>query len=69
LTNSRVELVLGELPEGHTLIAQAKGSITVEGTVDNVIDESTLQILDADGNDVTENYDITLLDGELTVLP
>ena len=68
LTNDTVSIVLGELVEGHRLEAHTTGSITIEGSVKNVIDESTLRIYDKDGNDVTANYAITLEAGLLTVI-
>jgi hypothetical protein len=60
--------VFGELVEGHVLDAHATGSITFDGTVKNTIDVETLRILDAEGNDVTANYAITLEEGKLTVI-
>ena len=68
LTNDAVSLVFGELVEGHVLDAHATGSITFDGTVKNTIDVETLRILDAEGNDVTANYNITFEEGELTVI-
>ena len=35
----------------------------------NIIDEETFAILDAEGNDVTKNYNISFSIGTLTVLP
>ena len=67
LTNSSVEITRGMLAEGHRLIATASGSITDEGTTENVIKE--VVILDAMGNDVTHNYDIKMNFGTLTVEP
>ena len=68
LTNDTVSIVLGALVEGHRLEAHAVGSITVEGSVENVIDKTTLRILDEDGNDVTDNYNIICEAGELVVV-
>ncbi len=67
LTNSGVSVTFGELCEGHTLIAAAVGQITDVGTVENHVDEANLKIVDSEGNDVTENYSITVRSGKLTV--
>ena len=69
LTCDSVSILFGQLVEGHVLEAHAVGSITVEGTTKNTIDEKTLRILDKDGNDVTECYKITCLEGVLEVTP
>ncbi|MBQ9744640.1 MAG: transglutaminase domain-containing protein [Clostridia bacterium] len=68
LTNESVILSKGSLVEGHTLVAAATGTITVAGTTENVILEENIAILDAEGNDVTANYEIETIFGELTVL-
>ena len=59
----------GQLCEGHTLVAETSATITVEGKVENTINKETLAILDADGNDVTKNYNIEIVLGTLTILP
>ncbi len=69
LTNDTIEFVFGELVEGHTIVAPVKGSITLAGSVENMIDKKKLKIVDADGNDVTDNYKITCEPGVLTVVP
>ena len=56
------------LVDGHELIAKAEGTITNAGTADNVVNEPA-QILAANGDDVTRNYDIEYAKGTLTVTP
>ena len=68
LTNDSVSIIVGELVDGHRLVAQAVGSITLEGTTKNVVDTDTLRILDENGNNVTDCYEIICNDGELTVI-
>ena len=56
------------LPDGFTGTADSKGSIKDAGTVATTVDESTLVIRDADGNDVTDQFsNITYKNGELKV--
>ena len=59
----------GELAIGHELSAQATGSITNVGEIENVVDISSVTITDADGNDVKANYEIETVNGKLTVTP
>lgn len=56
------------LVEGHNPIAQAEGSVTNVDIVYNVVVEP-VRIFAANGDDVTENYDITYEKGTLTVNP
>ena len=56
------------LVEGHNPIAQAEGSVTNVDIVYNVVVEP-VRIFSANGDDVTENYDITYEKGTLTVNP
>ena len=67
LTCDSVSVLLGQLAEGHVLEAHAIGSITLEGKTENVVDMNTLRILDQDGNDVTDCYRITCVNGELEI--
>jgi ribosomal protein L24 len=69
LTNDEVSVILGQLIDGHTLTAKVEGSITVEGSVENEIKKQSVVITDELGNDVTDNYKITIINGTLTVLP
>ena len=53
-------------PEGYTVTAQTDGSITDTGKTANKI--ASYQILDADGNDVTDQFEgVTVSDGTLKV--
>ncbi|MQM72024.1 MAG: hypothetical protein DUD26_06715 [Eubacteriaceae bacterium] len=53
-------------PEGYTVTAQTDGSITDAGKTANKI--ASYQILDADGNDVTDQFEgVTVSDGTLKV--
>lgn len=55
---------------GHTIFsAQTSGNQTDAGTHTNYIIPSTVVIHDADGNDVTHNYEMSLSVGLLTVKP
>ena len=54
---------------GHTLIATTEGSITNAGEIDNYIDINSVMIFDADNNDATPNYDISVEYGRLIVKP
>ena len=67
LTNSTVNIVQGSLVKGHTLYAEATGSITDVGSVKNTINLSDIVILDENGKDVTNNYDIKTKEGKLEV--
>ena len=67
LTCDSVSILFGQLVNGHKLEAHTTGSITVEGVTKNVIDEKTLRILDEHGNDVTDCYKITCIDGTLEI--
>ena len=53
------------LVSDHAISATCGGSITDPGTADNDVEE--LKILDGSGNDMTANYDMTVLPGSLTV--
>ncbi|MBQ8448836.1 MAG: transglutaminase domain-containing protein [Clostridia bacterium] len=66
LTNTDVAITFGTLASGEKLEAYAGGSITEVGTTNNFVAE--WKVLDADGADVTDNYEFLLIDGELTVL-
>ena len=53
------------LVEGHTATATVTGSQTIVGASSNVV--SAAVIKDAGDNDVTANYNVTYMDGELKV--
>ena len=65
LTNDTVYVSQGSLAEGHTLVTEVMGSIQDTGVIQNVI--TTAQILDAEGNDVTNCYKIVKTHGYLTI--
>lgn len=64
LTEEGFSMPEGALASGHDLDVFANGSITNVGTADNTFDAV---VTDADGADVTENYEITPIRGILTV--
>ncbi len=66
LTCDTVEMIAGTLMEGHTLSMIATGTRTDAGTSDNTFG---VEIKDAKGNNVTQNYTVTAIFGELTVRP
>ncbi len=63
------EISLDGLAEDQTLYALVIGEITDVGTVPNIFDESATRITDADGRDVTFNYNITYNTSYLNVTP
>jgi len=67
LENDRVYISKGSLADGDRLIAHAVGSITEKGQALNTIFENEVSIINKNGEDVTANYNITLVDGILTV--
>ncbi len=69
LTNEEVRVSKGNLAPGHKLYANAIGIITDVGMVYNEIDPLSVYVLDADGNDVTGNYEITVVLGILEITP
>ena len=66
LTNDECQIVEGSVAKGHTLHMKAIGSIQEVGFSRNTIQAT---IVNADGMDVTDLYDITLNTGLLTVMP
>ena len=60
------DITFGTLAAGHRLQVVTQGEQLYPGSSENVITDYT--ILDADGNDVTRNYEVTLRPGILTVL-
>lgn len=68
LTNNGFEITDGSLVSGHSLSALVYGSQTEIGTSDNVIDERSIVITDANGFAVKlKNYDISCVNGSLEV--
>ncbi len=66
LTLDQVELTAGELVKDHTLNWVMTGTQTNAGTSQNTF---AVEILDKDGKNVTHNYAITTVFGELKVKP
>ena len=56
------------LPKGHTLTLQAKGEVTF-GSAPHTYVQNSARVTDGEGKDVTQNYDISVTDGTLTVNP
>ncbi|MCQ2409008.1 MAG: hypothetical protein MJ068_00530 [Clostridia bacterium] len=65
LTAADTDFTTDNLVEGHTAEATVSGSLTDKGTDSLVVSDAV--IYDADGNDVTSNYDISYTDGTITV--
>lgn len=65
LKNATWELVSGELRSGHTLKVDVTGEQTVAGSSDNVFSAT---VVDENGNDVSEMYEMKYLPGTLTVV-
>lgn len=55
------------VPEGFTATAEVAGSRTDAGTSAAVVDRASVKIADQSGNDVTGNFQISAIDGTLTV--
>ena len=68
LINNKVTVTLGELVENQKLLAVANGVLDQIGSIPNPINPETVVILDANGDDVTYNYVITIKYGTLTFL-
>ena len=67
LSDSDVYISKGSLNYGDKLVAYTSGTITEIGEVDNEI--VSYKIINQYGEDVTENYNITVKLGTLTVTP
>ena len=68
LTNNKIEIIDGSLaPEHKTYSYEITGSQTKIGHSENIIDISSIVIVDANDVDVTENYAIHTEKGKLTV--
>lgn len=68
LTNPHydINIILGELFDGHEIIVEVYGSITEIGSADNFL---SVEIVDAHGNDVSYLYRLDILPGTLTISP
>lgn len=64
LSNLNYSIQEGSLIEGHIINIISHTDITSVGVIDNVL---TMEIVDADGTNVTSNYDITYIYGQLEV--
>ncbi|QVK18994.1 hypothetical protein KHQ81_04600 [Mycoplasmatota bacterium] len=64
LFNSDYTVTEGSLGDGHTINVTSNVDITTVGTLDN---EITVQILDSNDNDVSSNYELTYVYGQLDV--
>ncbi len=69
LTDDGYRVTAGTVPSGHSITAiDIIGTITDAGSVPNSIDGETIVIM-MGSRDVTDCYEITLIDGTLTVRP
>ena len=66
LTNKKFYVSQGMLASGDRVELNVLGEV-ISGTGYNTVDKESLKILDADGNDVTANYVVTIKLGVLTV--
>lgn len=66
LTFNNWSITMGTLADGHHAEVVVEGSISEVGTASNEIVH--VRIIDANGNDVTDNYEIVTIDGTLTML-
>lgn len=66
LENSDYAITIGTLVEGHILSVKVVGFIDIVGSDFNYIEDIALTT--PDGIDVIENYDITIVWGELTII-
>jgi hypothetical protein len=66
LENNKVYVSLGPLAEGDVLKAKAIGQLNYIGKTDNPIDLESLKIVNANDENVTGNYHITIRHGTLT---
>ena len=55
------------LVSGHNVTADFTGEITEVGSTPNTYDRKSVEIYDASGNPVTQNYSITFNEGTLTI--
>jgi len=67
LVYDKVYVSKGSLANGDVLDAHASGMITDRGQTSNIIYEKDVRIVNRYGEDVTDNYNITLVEGTLTV--
>lgn len=65
LTAHFYEILSGELKSGHSISASFSGSQTEIGTSENTF---SIKIIDSSGNDATDDYEIELVFGNLSVI-
>lgn len=65
LTSNDWQLIFGDIPESHEIVTVMTGTITNPGIVDN---DLYVQILDENGNDVTDEYNIDVNTGTLKII-
>ena len=65
LTSNSAYLAVGSLCDGHKMTVTVVGSIENLGTVENEI--IRVVITNENGEDVTGNYDVTKINGTLTI--
>ena len=69
LTNSEIGILTETFKEmGYTVVPEFTGSQTEVGSSENTVNEGTIQILDSEGNDVTDNFNIRYQYGTLEVI-
>ncbi len=62
--SDEVEIISGELGSGHTIVYELPYSIKEVGTIKNQVN---VTIYDAFGVDVTEDYTLIIIEGDLTI--
>jgi len=67
LTNDEYEIIEGTLAEGETVEIEITGSQTTIGKSVNTV--RSIRIYDEQDQDVTDNYSINIIEGELVVRP
>ena len=69
LSNDQVYISRGSLVDGHRLIALARGYVDGVGSAFNTLTAEDIKIVDRYGNDVTSFYDISIIQGLLSITP
>ncbi|MBO5880031.1 MAG: hypothetical protein J6Q57_00055, partial [Paraprevotella sp.] len=69
LTNPGFYVSIGKLGEGHSVSLSVIGNTIEVGEVPNTINKESLCITDANGINVTRNYEVTFNLGTLTITP
>ncbi len=66
LTGTDYEIVAGSLALGHKLVPSFK-TVTIDDATSKGVSELDALVLDAIGNDVSKNYDMTFIEGTVTL--